>query len=53
MGLKYFWGGGWDIFRGVEKFSGRVEKFSGGLRIFFGMGLRNFGGKGVEKFSWG
>ena len=47
MGLRYFQGGGLRNYRGVEKFSGGVEKFSWG-------GVEKFsGGGGVEKFSGG
>ena len=70
--LTYFWGWyffewGWDIFRGVEKFSGGWEIFVGGLRNFrvgweifggggweiFGGGVRNFRGGGLRNFRGG
>ena len=54
-------GGGWGYFNlivniffgGLRFFSSGVEKFSGegGLKFFFGGGVRNF--RGVEKFSLG
>ena len=53
--VEKFQVGGWNIFKGVEKFwGGGVEKILGGLRNFRGGGgLRNFRGRRVKTFSGG
>ena len=59
VGLRYFQGGGWEIFGGgggVEKFlGGGVEKFSGGggFEKFSGGRVENFFGGGVRNFTGG